>query len=283
MERKIKEILPRWLPRWLRRFRGLPTRFREWPQQRQTLGRKNAWRLGWSAFRYPVGDPDDPPGPLAQMPIFVLQHPFWFRQGTSDVPVIRQIFVRKEYQFLERLKDIHTVIDLGANIGGSAVFFLNLFPDAQVIAMEPAPENVQVLEQNLAPYGQRAKVIQAAIWPSSMNLQLVRGHFRDKLDWSNQVRPAEEQARDTIRGMTVPELFADCQQERIDLVKIDIEGAEKELFNGNTSWLGSVRNLCIEIHDEQCRQAVMNAFASYQCQIETREETTLFTNISAKA
>lgn len=279
----IKDVLPRWLLRSLRRVRDLPTRFREWPEQRQTLGRKNAWRLGWSAFRYPIGDPDDPPGSLARMMIPGLQHPFWFRQGTSDVQVIRQIFVHQEYQVLQSLKDVHTIADLGANIGGAAVLFLNLFPDAQVIAMEPAPENFHVMEQNLAPYGRRAKLVQAAIWPTSTDLQLVRKHFRDKLDWSNQVKPAEDKTADTIRGMTMPELLAEAQQDKIDLLKIDIEGAEKELFTGDTNWLRHVRNLCMEIHDEQCRQSVMNAFQSYRFQIETRQETTLFTNISPKA
>jgi FkbM family methyltransferase len=212
-----------------------------------------------------------------------LQHPFWFRQGTSDVQVIRQIFVRREYQFLESLKDVHTIADLGANIGGAAAFFLNLFPQAQVVAMEPAPENFQVLELNLAPYGQQTKPVQAAVWPTSTDLQLVRGHFRDKLDWSNQVKPAEDKTADIIRGITVPELLAEAQQDKIDLLKIDIEGAEKELFTGDTSWLSQVRNLCIEIHDERCRQAVMNAFKSYQFQVENRQETSLFTNISPKA
>jgi FkbM family methyltransferase len=279
----IKDVLPRWLLQSVRRFRDLPTRFYEWPEQRKMLGRKNAWNLGLSVFCYPVGDPNDPPGPLAQMLIPGLQHPFWFRQGTSDVQVIRQIFVRREYEWLQHLQDIRSIVDLGANIGGSIAFFLDLFPQAEAIAVEPAPENFQMLQRNLVPFGSQVKLIQAAVWPTSTNLQLVRKQFRDQLDWSNQVKPAEGQAKDVIRGMTVPELLAECHLEKIDLLKIDIEGAEKELFKGDTSWLSRVRNLCIEIHDDECRQAVMNAFDRYHFQIQTNQEATLFTNISPKA
>jgi FkbM family methyltransferase len=275
MGSNTRSPLPHSLVRWSRRLRDLPGRFREWPGQRKALGSRAALQLAWSAFRYPIGDPADPPGPLSQILIPGLPYPFHFRHGTSDIPVIRQIFVRREYLMLEELKDVKTILDVGANIGAAAVYLLHLFPDAKLIAIEPAPGNFAVLQKNLASYQGRATAVPAALWSSETNLQIQRGAFRDGLDWSIQVKPADPATSATVPGITMPQLLASQNLDQIDLLKIDIEGAERELFAARTTWLSQVRTICIELHDDPCRATFQNALAPFPHHLQTRGETTL--------
>src|SRR4029079_14512422 len=111
-----------------------------------------------------------------------------------------------------------TIVDVGANIGAAAVFLLHLFPESRVIAVEPAPGNFDVLQKNLAPYGDRAAIVPAAVWPTPTKVQLQRG-FRDGRDWSIQVRPAEA---GTVEGITVNQLLERFHLKGIELLKIDI-------------------------------------------------------------
>ena len=268
-------VMPRRVLRWARRCRGLRQRVSEWPEQRRELGRLAALQLGWSAFRYPVGDPRDSPGPLSRLPIEGLPHPFWYRQGTSDVSVVRQIFVHREYDWLAQLPGVRTIVDLGANIGGASVRFLNLFPSATITAVEPMPETAALLERNAEPYCGRVKIVRGAVWSSDVPLELVRGQFRDGLDWSAQVLPARGPSGNAIRGITMNQLLSTLDVACVDLVKIDIEGAERELFAGDSTWLKRVRNFCIEIHDQDCHESMMKALRPFRYEMETRQETTL--------
>jgi FkbM family methyltransferase len=275
MGSKVK-FLPRPLRRWVRRLHDLPTRLREWRTQRHRLGKSAAWKLVWSAFRHPIGDPTDPPGPLDSVTLPGIPHPFWFRHGTSDVQAIRQIFVRREYEWLSTLPNVQTIVDAGANVGAASVFLLDLFPQARLVAIEPAAGNLAVLEKNLAHYGNRATVVRGAVWPSATKLEIDRG-YRDGLDWSIRVRPGEGE----VEGITVPQLMERQRLDPIDLLKIDIEGAERELFAGDTSWLPCVRHLCIELHDEDCRRAFDTAMSGFTCERQTHGETTLCANLRA--
>src|SRR5260221_1476823 len=72
------------------------------------------------------------------------------RPGTSDLAVFWQIFVDREYRCLDQVKQARFILDCGANVGYSAVYFLTRFPEALVIAVEPDPDNCAMLGANLA-------------------------------------------------------------------------------------------------------------------------------------
>jgi FkbM family methyltransferase len=270
--------LPRFLRRWIRRLRDVPTRFREYPVQKQTLGPVAAKQLGWSAFRHPIGDYRDGPGPVGIIQLPGLIHPFYFRHGTSDVLAIRQLFVRHEYRRLQALKDVNMIVDAGANIGAAAVMLLTLFPKATLIAIEPDPGNAEILRLNLQRYGQQAMVIEAAIWPREEALELAPNRYRDKLDWSNQVQPVSGSS--SISAITMDSILQEAAGANIDLLKIDIEGAELALFTGITDWLRRVKNLCIEIHSDESNKSIHEAMKPYRYETVVEEETTYFLGIS---
>jgi len=178
-----------------------------------------------------------------------LKHAVELRMGnSSDALVFVQIFVNREYAFAHELHDVRTVIDLGANIGLASALFLSLWPKAKVVAVEPDPDNFALMRKNLAPFGERVHCVEGAVWPSRGSVAL------DKLggvgyEWGVRVREGSG-----VRAYDMHELIA-IAGKPVDLLKIDIEGSEKPLFSGDTSWLGVVRNLSIELHDDACREA----------------------------
>jgi FkbM family methyltransferase len=179
-----------------------------------------------------------------------LIHPLIFRSARSDVYVIRQVLVEEEYVVLKDLRNVQLIIDCGANIGCSSAYFLSVFPTAKVIAVEPDRENFAILSRNLKPYGSRAHAICAAVWPdSSKKLQCVKGAFADGLDWACTVRVDVEGDTEAV---TIEELLKGSGRSTIDLLKVDIEGAERDILAaGKIGWLEYVRNLCIELHGEE--------------------------------
>jgi FkbM family methyltransferase len=208
-------------------------------------------------------------------------HAVLMRTGTSDREVLGQIFIQREYEPLE-LSQPKMILDLGANVGYSSAYFLSKYPTANVLAVEPDPGNYAICCRNLAPFGQRAKVIQGAAWVERTKLVLERGSFRDGREWTTQVKLAKEEVTPSasIDGYDMCTLIDLCGAAEIDLLKIDIERSELELFSRNTqSWLPRIRNLCIELHGPDCEDIFFRALADYSYDLSRTGELTVCSNL----
>jgi FkbM family methyltransferase len=212
--------------------------------------------------------------------------PLLMRTRASDRDVLWQVFIQGEYEPV-KLSNPKVIIDLGANVGYSAAFFLSKYPTATVLAVEPDPDNYAICCRNLAPYGERAKVIQGAVWPERVTLVLDKGTFGDGRDWATRVRTATESARShgdpEINGYDVETLIGLCASPEVDLLKIDIETSELELFSRNTErWLPHVKNLCIELHGQECQDVFFRAISSYSYVEHQSNGVTVCQNLQAR-
>lgn len=137
-----------------------------------------------------------------------------------------------------------TLLDVGGNIGVVARWWLKS-GGTRVISVEPEPENADLLRQNLASFGVRATVIEAAAVnreaPVSMDLFITNGVNKG----SHTLRPTRGREKITVR--TVP-LSALIETYEPDVVKIDIEGGEFTLIREILSLPLHVRRLAIEYH-----------------------------------
>ena len=171
---------------------------------------------------------------------------FHVRTRTSDMAVYNQVFGIEQY-LLRTEKTVRTVIDAGANIGASAVFFAKTYPHSQIIAIEPDTDNFRVLEKNIAMFPQ-IKAIKAGLWHEGGI-----GHIKDGGDgfWALQVEKVEREDIDaeTIKLKTLPEVMNDSGFDEIDYLKIDIEGAEKMILQNIGGFFDKVNILVIECHD----------------------------------
>jgi FkbM family methyltransferase len=189
-----------------------------------------------------------------------LEHAIELRMGnSSDGHVFEQIFVHGEYAFTRELRDVRTVIDLGANIGLASALFLSLWPKAKVVAVEPDPDNYALMQKNLAPFGERARCVKGAVWPTSGSVALDKS-AGDRKEWAVAVQEGSG-----VRAYDMHELVA-MAGKPVDLLKVDIEGSEKPLFSGDTSWLAVVRNLSIELHGKECREAFARGMSGWRWQ-----------------
>ena len=201
---------------------------------------------------------------IHRLPLKSLQHPLALRDGRSDPFFFGQIFLDEEFAPTRGL-DVSTIIDLGGNAGLASVWFLNVFPRARVVTIEANPDNYPSLEANLHPYGHRATVVKGGVWWRRTALALVRrqnegdAHVREAAPGDN---PA-----DLMEGWDIPALMELVGFTRIDLLKIDIEGAEVDLLLKDADrWLPHVRNLSIELHGPECEAALERALAPYTYQ-----------------
>ena len=188
-----------------------------------------------------------------------LAFPFHFRRVSSDKYVIAEVLLGDQYDCLTHQPDVRTIVDAGANIGSTAVFLLNQHPLARVVAVEPDPDNFAILEKNLRPYAPRAVAVHGAIWPREETVWIDRGSFRDGADWSTQVTGQAIQGAAAVPGLPLPSLFSRFGLDRVDILKIDIEGAERFILDESfAALLDRVGTVAIELHDATCRDLFKN-------------------------
>ena len=181
-------------------------------------------------------------------------HRVAIRRGTSDTAVFRQVFVERHYE-LPFGRSLHgngpaLIVDTGANVGFSTLFFSQRFPFARIIAIEPDPGNFAALEQNVAGIA-TVTTMRAALW---WRREPLASHDPGIGEWGYQVRPGTDSA---IPVVTLEELTA--AEQRVDLLKLDIEGAELELFSHASGWIDRVDAIAVELH-ERIRPGVTDVF-----------------------
>jgi len=198
------------------------------------------------------------------------------RLKTSDVGTLREVFVDADYDFESR-RAPKTIIDAGAHIGFVSILFANRWPDARIIAIEPEPENFALLQRNTAPY-ERIVPIHAALWSDNGVVSLVDPGLGSVGFRTQNVEPnAPSGAGYPVPAVTVDRLMEAHGMERVDVLKMDIEGAEKEVFATSSKWINSVGVLIAELHDRYkpgCQDSFFRATEGFESRF--RHHGTIF-------
>ena len=195
------------------------------------------------------------------------------RRRTTDLLCLEKVFIADEYNSPFQLSP-QVIVDAGANVGMATLFFARQYPQAHVVAIEPESSNFEILKQNCEGIA-NVTLIRAALW--SENRELKIGNPSGEA-WAFMVSDEYCSSDNSPRvpAITVPEILHRLNADHIDLLKIDIEGSELELFsNGSEKWLGQVHFIAIELHDRfvpGCSRAFYSALASRQFSQEVRGE-----------
>jgi FkbM family methyltransferase len=187
------------------------------------------------------------------------KQPIYLREGSSDGYVFEQIFIYKEYNIKLKTEPKY-IIDGGGNTGLSAVYFQNRFPNSKIIVIEPDIENFEQLQKNTKHYENIFPVL-GGLWNHKMYAEVVDKFQTGK--WGLSIEATKEASSTSIQTFTIDELMQKYNFPHIDLLKLDIEGAEKELFEDNyKEWLKATHVLVIELHEEfkvGCTKTVFKA------------------------
>src|ERR1044072_5212281 len=184
------------------------------------------------------------------------------RKGSTDFKVFKQVMVFDQYNYNGlNGSPVKNVIDLGANVGLSALYFKTKYPNAQVIAVEPEKHNYEQLVKNVSGFS-NVHALNNAIWYENKELEMYDG---GRGEYAFRIVEATGKKVGTTTCITINDIVKKYNLTSIDLLKIDIEGAEKELFMYNyKDWLPMVRCVIIELHDGDhpgCTSAFFRAIA----------------------
>ncbi len=206
-----------------------------------------------------------------------IAHPVHLRLRTTDVALCQEILLRGQYDwaFSETPK---VIVDAGANIGMAAIFYANKFPESKIVAIEPEPSNFQILKKNAALYP-NIITIHAALWKDDQRLDIFNpgaGNTTFRTRDADESRTAE--GHQMVRGVRVDTLMKDLGIGYVDLLKVDIEGSEKEVFKHSRGWIDEVGMLAVEIHDwiqSGCGDSVRMAARDFEFTCQKGETTYL--------
>ena len=221
-------------------FKGSPQKRLEYDIKRSSFIRESKPEKQQALYRLDLNNYSDP--------FFIRNRP------SSDYDVLRQVVFKGEYETACSALKLNfktfepvIIVDAGANIGLTSRFFAERFPNSLIYALEPEPENFKILKKNVAGLD-TIKPLQNALSAERGKRFEIGKSMRDGADWA---RTTQESANGTIMGITLEELLTE-NVGFFDILKIDIEGAERFIFDNQASqdFLDKTRVLVIEIHDE---------------------------------
>jgi len=170
---------------------------------------------------------------------------FWARDA-ADIAVLREVFLEREYDLgVDYIPE--RILDIGAHIGASAIFFTLKYPQAKVTSYEPDPSNYELLVKNTSAFS-GITCVNAAVAGKSGTVIL---HSRDSSSISGTIIEGVSSAQGTKSGIEVRSLSLDDAISnaggQISLVKFDVEGAEYEVFSKILK-LGQANRYLGELH-----------------------------------
>lgn len=210
----------------------------------------------------------------SRITITIFETPFTLRTHTSDIPVLMECLVRGEFCALD-VENVMTIIDAGANIGASSIAFAKRYPLARVIAIEPERDNFDILKFNTQSYP-NIELVRGALLAEAGEVSLFS---RGTGPWGfSVVRGNLLQAKEfheQVVAISVTDVVQSFNLTGIDILKMDIEGAECEVFEHAGPWLDHVRVIIVELHDRivpGCSRAYERATSDFSIQMQRGEK-----------
>jgi len=179
------------------------------------------------------------------------------RTYKGDIDTFYEIFWRKVYKIPDNLiagNNVKTIIDLGAHVGFTSLFYALEYPNANIYSVEASERNFSVLKQNTKSF-KNITAIHKAVY--STDGEVI---FNDAgLSYNTKI----SLSGNAVQSISVNTLIDMYAIDKIDLIKIDIEGAEEIILKENNQWLEKTNNIIIEIHssyDISCLEKDLKPF-----------------------
>ena len=220
-------------------------------------------------------------GNLSNLKIDTLARPFTLRNNPFDYATFEEVVLNEAYNIPLPFTPKY-IIDGGGNIGLTACYLATKYNDATIVTVEPDYENFKILKSNGSQYP-NIKMLQNGIWKKNTNLKIEDSHVGNN---AFTVTETNEDNGATIQALTIMHIMQQYDMPHIDVLKLDIEGSEKDVFEeGYENWLPKTKLLIVELHDKMkkgCSRSVFNAVNKYDFSFDIKGENIIFTNNSFK-
>jgi len=177
-------------------------------------------------------------------------HVIFIRKDTSDINVFAEIFLFRDYNNKLPVVNPKTIVDAGANVGFATLWFHHKYPNAYIIAVEPEFSNFQLLSSNTRSIN-NITLLNKGLWHKNTHLEIINKNGSKYGFITRENTSATSGSIETCTLENIYDLFKEQDYQTIDILKIDIEGAENRLFSANyDSWLKNVKIIIIELHEQ---------------------------------
>ena len=209
----------------------------------------------------------------------------WIRPHGTDINTLEEIVLLRVYDVVtERLQSCRYVIDVGGNIGLATRVFATQYKDSQILVVEPHPETYKLLEKNVAELVEegRCQTMRAGVWGRKARLAVAIPHGREGCYIEAFVYETDAEDATVVDAVTMSELIERSRFPVVDLLKVDIEGGEVDLFRGDLSWLKQVRAIAIEFHGDSRERSGFDAIMEqYGFEVDDSEHHTVLATRTA--
>jgi FkbM family methyltransferase len=229
--------------------------------------RKYVHRFGWGPGMAAFGALAGLKRGVVEVTVAGLRAPVAIRRGTSDVSTFEQVFIEQEYEIPLDFEPA-TIVDAGANVGLASVLFASRYPSARIIAIEPDIDNFAMLERNTRAYP-NVIALRAALWGRAGALRIANPGDEP---WAFRIEEANDGG---VAAVTVEELLGILGTEQLDVLKMDIEGAEAEVMAHSVPWIDCVGVLITELHTREAASAFFRAIDGRGFDVSARGENTV--------
>ncbi len=156
-----------------------------------------------------------------------------FRTGTSDAHLIEKILIKPLYKceyYIPNMKTPKMILDIGANIGVSTLFFKSIFPEAKIYAVEPFPENVDLLRENIKGIDGLTIIDKGLGEKDGYKIYYFSDTETNFGGGTFQKIGHNPEKKYNLEVMSFKTLINKYNIDKIDLIKIDTEGSEYEIL-----------------------------------------------------
>jgi FkbM family methyltransferase len=150
------------------------------------------------------------------------------------------------------------IIDGGANIGASTALLAARNPNAIVVAIEPAADNLRLLRENTASYP-NVIVIEGGVWSKTGRLRIANS---EAAYWAYRCEETSADDPDSFAAYSIDDIFTIAGRDTCDLLKLDVEGAEVNVFENPGPWLDKTRMIIVELHSDRARDLLDGIYES---------------------
>ncbi len=204
-----------------------------------------------------------------------------YRAGTTDPLVLQQVLLktgRKAEYYLPPDLDPAVILDIGSNIGASVLYFQNRFPKARIIGFEPHPDTFAILKQNVAdrPFG---SVFNCGLGATNTRVTVPGESINFGAFSTKGRRRGQSEERKTVECeiRRLDDVLSELGIDKVDLIKIDCEGAEADVFAGlSPSILDHCQWIVGELHDATAFALLARLASQFHLDLKKRMFSPLF-------